>query len=267
MKAQDKLSAKVKHGKHICIGLDSDLEKIPKHLHKYKDPVLEFNKIVIDSTKEEAAAYKINFAFYERYGSKGIKRLEETLKIMPADILLIGDAKRGDIGNTTEMYAKSLFEYFRFDSATINPYMGFDSAFEFLKYPDKITFILALTSNKSSADFEKLKLETGEALYERVIKKCNEWNENFNCGIVFGATNPDELKKNAELLKNLFVLIPGVGAQGGSALQIASIMKENGIDKYIINVSRSVIYKDSTDKFGDAALNEVKALNKEIESA
>ncbi len=201
MTALEKLSGQNKNGKFICVGLDPDIDKIPEHLKEYKNPILEFNKAIIDSTKNDAAAYKLNFAFYEKDGADGFKTLKETLALIPKDVLIIGDAKRGDIGNTSNMYAKSIFQYFRCDASTIHPYMGADSVLPFLEDETKLNFILALTSNPGASDFEKLKLDDGTFLFQSVIKKVIEWNKKKNCGIVFGATKSDELKDNISLLK------------------------------------------------------------------
>lgn len=171
MKSKEKLIKKFDEGKHICVGLDTDVNKMPMHLRDRDDAVLEFNRIVIENTKDGAAAYKLNLAFYEQYGRKGLEMMEKTLALIPDDILTIGDAKRGDIGNTSNMYAKAIFDEFNFDSITLHPYMGFDSVQPFLEYEDKLHFILALTSNKSATDFEKLKLENGKFVYQAVIEK------------------------------------------------------------------------------------------------
>ncbi len=181
MNASEKLKKRMEMGFHICVGLDSDINKIPKHLLKYEDPIYEFNKVIIESTKASANSYKINLAFYESRGIEGLKTLEKTLKLIPEEILTIGDAKRGDIGNTSKMYAESIFNHFNFDSITLHPYMGEDSIEPFLQFENKLNFILALTSNKGALDFEKLKLEDGEFLFQKVISKVNEWNKNKNC--------------------------------------------------------------------------------------
>ncbi len=265
MKAGQKLEKKISEGKHICVGLDTDINKIPHHLKSSKNPILEFNKIIIDSTIDNAAAYKINLAFYEDAGSDGIKLLEETLKFLPDDIFVIGDAKRGDIGNTSLKYAQSLFDHFGFDSATLHPYMGFDSIEPFLNYEDKINFVLALTSNKGSADFEKLRLENGKFLYEEVIEKVNEWNTKNNCGIVFGATNLAEIQSSFSLFKKLYVLLPGVGAQGGDLENIVRLFREKEYNKFLINVSRGIIYSGSTEEFGEIAKKTLIDYNNKVE--
>ncbi|NOX66013.1 MAG: orotidine-5'-phosphate decarboxylase [Chlorobi bacterium] len=249
MKAQEKLQNRLNKGLHICVGLDTDKNKIPKHLTADKNGVLEFNKAIIDETSEYAAAYKINFAFYEEAGAEGMEMLARTLELIPDDILVIGDAKRGDIGNTSKMYARSLFDHFNLDASTLSPYMGEDSLSPFLDYTDKIHFILALTSNPGSHDFEKLEITSGKKLYQEVISKVNEWNVNKNCGIVFGATNLDELKENIKSFGDLFILLPGVGAQGGDLEGIVKTFRQNSNNNYIVNVSRALLYADSSKDF------------------
>jgi orotidine-5'-phosphate decarboxylase len=261
MTAQEKLRKKINEGKHICVGLDSDISKIPMYLHSEEYPILKFNKIIIDNTAPYAAAFKINFAFYEKDGSAGLDLLQQTIEYIPKDILIIGDAKRGDIGNTSEMYAYAIFNHYNLDSVTLSAYMGCDSLAPFIQHKDKINFILALTSNKGSDDFEKLQLQNGKFLFQEVIEKVNSWNEAKNCGIVFGANNINELKENVDSFHDLFVLLPGVGAQGGSLEEVASVFKNKRFDNFIINVSRSLIYKDKTKEFGKAAKAEIENMN------
>ena len=266
MTAQQKFQKRIDKCFHICVGLDTDFNKIPKHLQNNSSPIVEFNKIIVENTYNEAAAYKINFAFYEKDGAQGIDNLYKTLEFIPNDVLTIADAKRGDIGNTSQMYAHSIYNHFKFDSVTLNPYMGFDSLSPFLDYKDKINFILALTSNKGSEDFEKLKLSDGKYLYQKVIEKINEWNKNQNCGIVFGATNSSELRDNISNIKILPVLVPGVGVQGGSLEEVVKIFKENNSNQYLINVSRSLIYSDQTINFAKTTSQTIKDYNSLISS-
>lgn len=261
MTALEKLNIANKNGKFLCVGLDTDINKIPKYLLKTENPIYEFNKIIIEKTKDVSAAYKLNFAFYETMGSKGFEILKSTIDLIPNNILIIGDAKRGDIGNTSEMYAKSLFEYFNCDASTLHPYMGYDSISPFLHYNNKLNFILALTSNKGSEDFEKQKLENGDFLFQYIIKKVNEWDTNNNCGFVFGATNSYELEENIELIKQKPILLPGVGAQGGSLEEVVKILFKYNVENFIINSSRGIIYKDSSEKFGEAAREEIIKMN------
>ncbi len=249
MTAQQKLNYRLDKGFHICVGLDSDINKIPDFFLKEKDPIFEFNKRIIESTQDIACAYKINLAFYEKEGAKGIESLVKTMELFADDILIIGDAKRGDIGNTSKMYAEALFEHLNFDASTLHPYMGFDSVEPFLNYQNKINFILALTSNPSNADFEKLKLANGDLLYHQIIRKVHEWNSKENCGIVFGATNSIELEENMNLIGELPVLLPGVGAQGGSLKDIVRIFNKFDQIKFIVNVSRALIYAEKSFDF------------------
>jgi len=264
MNALQKLENQIKEGNHIAVGLDSDISRIPMHLHNSEDPILDFNKIIIDNTFQYAASYKLNFAFYEKDGPAGFETLKKTIEYIPRDKLIIGDAKRGDIGNTSEMYALSIFNHFQLDSVTLHPYMGFDSVEPFLKYEDKLHFILALTSNKGSKDFEKLKLSDDKFLYQKVIEKVHEWNVKKNCGIVFGATNTEELESNINSFGDLPILLPGIGAQGGSLEEVVNIFNLNKKNNYIINVSRSLIYKDNSEDFGKAVSEEIKSLHKQI---
>ncbi len=264
MTALEKLYTAVASGKHVCVGLDTDIKKIPPHLFKTNNPVIEFSKIVIENTVEGAAAYKINFAFYEKDGTRGFENLHKTLEMIPKNILTIADAKRGDIGNTSEMYAQSIFGHFNFDSVTLHPYMGYDSIEPFIKYKDKLNFILALTSNKGSADFEKQKLSNGKFLYQSVIQKVNEWNTSKNCGIVFGATNSLELKENIESFGDLAILLPGIGAQGGSLDDVVSTFKASSNNNYLINVSRALLYCDLSVEFGGVINRTLAELNNSI---
>lgn len=266
MTALQKLREANGKGKYICVGLDTDPAKIPDFLKKKENPVLEFNKRIIEATKDLAAAYKINFAFYERDGYNGIRNLKDSLSFISENLLTIADAKRGDIGNTASMYAKSVFEFYGVDSVTVNPYMGGDSVQPFLSQSDKLVFLLALTSNPGSSDFEKLKLDDGSMVYQKVIDKVNEWNVHDNCGIVFGATQSDELRQNMPAIKNLPVLLPGVGAQGGSLEDVVRIFKDAGRDDYLVNVSRGIIYKSNGEDFEEAARNELLKFNEQIKS-
>lgn len=266
MTAQEKLNKANNSGKFICVGLDTDVKKLPTILSDFENPVLEFNKKIIESTKDFAAAYKLNLAFYESEGEKGLNNLEDTLALIPDHILTVADGKRGDIGNTSNLYARSLFEHFNFDSSTLNPYMGKDSLEPFLNYKDKLNFILVLTSNPGSLDFQKQILQSGDFLFQDVLKKISLWDSNSNCGIVFGATNLDELKENINLIGDLPMLIPGVGAQGGSLSDVCKTLFEKKKKSFLINVSRGIIQKSLGEDFADAAKKELINLNKTIES-
>ncbi len=264
MTALKKLKNKIDKNLHICVGLDTDTAKIPRHLLRSADPVLEFNKIIIENTYEFTSAYKINFAFYEKLGAKGFEYLSQTRKLIPPDTLAIADAKRGDIGNTSQMYAKAVFDELKFDAVTLSPYMGFDSIQPFLAYKDKLNFILVLTSNKGAEDFEKTKLEDGKFLYQKVLEKIKEWNTEENCGIVYGATNSEELKKDILLFDDLPVLLPGVGAQGGNLEELTKQFISNNRKNFLINISRALLYLNSTPKFGYAVRNYILSQSEKI---
>ncbi|MCX6170923.1 MAG: orotidine-5'-phosphate decarboxylase [Ignavibacteriales bacterium] len=266
MTAREKIENKISSGHHICVGLDSDITKIPKYLLSHSNPILEFNKIIIENTYQDAAAYKINFAFYEKDGSRGFETIHKTMELISNDVLTIADAKRGDIGNTSQMYAQSIFDHFGFDAVTLHPYMGFDSLSPFIDYKNKLNFILALTSNSGASDFEKQKLENGYFLYQHVIKKILEWNQNQNCGIVFGATNIDELKNNIESFGSIPVLLPGVGTQGGSLEEVTHAFSKLRNMNFIMNISRALIYSDSTENFGSVINKIIKQYNSAIQS-
>jgi len=264
MTAQEKLGNKINDGHHICVGLDTDVSKIPEHLRRTEDPIFEFNKIIVDSTIEHANSYKINFAFYEKEGMKGIESLEKTINYIGNDILIIADAKRGDIGNTSKKYAESVFDYYNCGAVTLHPYMGADSIMPFLEYKNKINFILGLTSNPSAFDFEKQKLKNDKYLYQEVIAKTNEWNKDNNLGLVFGATNLDELKLNIPSFNDMPILLPGIGAQGGSLKDIVTEFKINKKNNFIINVSRGLIYIDDSKEFSNSVKNKIIEYNENI---
>jgi len=224
----------------LCVGLDSDINKIPRHLFASEDPVFEFNKAIIDATKAYAVAYKINTAFYESQGLKGWVSLGKTLDYIPQECFTIADAKRGDIGNTAEQYAKTFFDTYSFDSVTIAPYMGKDSVAPFLQFPGKWGIVLGLTSNEGSKDFQ-LQMTDGMPLFEKVMHTVSEWGTPENLMFVVGATRGEQLEKIREILPEHFLLIPGVGAQGGDLNTVAkaAMNKDAGI---LVNVSRAVIF-------------------------
>jgi orotidine-5'-phosphate decarboxylase len=264
MNALDKLSKKNAEGKIICVGLDPDISKIPSHLKITDNPIFNFNKSIIEKTYKSAAAYKLNFAFYEKLGMAGFDILKKTIGIIPDDLLIIGDAKRGDIGNTSKMYADSIFNFFQCDATTLNPYLGEDSIRPFLEFKDKLNFVLALTSNPSANDFEKMKLENGNYLYQEVIQNVKKWYKYNNCGIVFGATQIEELKDNISLMEDLPVLLPGVGTQGGNLEEVVNTFVKAGRLNLLINVSRGIIYKSNEDSFAEAAAEELNTLNTKV---
>ena len=236
---------------YLCVGLDTDITKIPKHLLSHADPVFEFNKQIIDATKDLCVAYKINTAFYEALGVKGWETMEKTVNYIPQEHFKIADAKRGDIGNTSAQYAKAFFETLNFDAITVAPYMGEDSVKPFLEFEGKWTIVLGLTSNKGALDFE-LQITKDEFLYEKVLKKVSEWGTDENLMFVIGATQDDEFTNIRKLTPNHFYLVPGVGAQGGSLKDISekAMTKDCGI---LVNVSRAIIYASDNEDFSDKA--------------
>ncbi len=245
----------------LCIGLDSDIEKIPAVLHGEKDPVFRFNKEIIDATHEYAVAYKPNIAFYESRGADGWISLENTvdyIKSQYPDIFLIADAKRGDIGNTSRMYAKTFFERLDFDAITVAPYMGEDSVSPFLEYPDKWVILLALTSNSGANDFQfSVDREDQTRLFEKVLQISSGWGTENNMMYVVGATKAEMLRDIRKIIPGHFLLVPGIGAQGGSLEDVA----EYGINNkcgLIVNSSRGIIFADSSDKFAQKAGEEAK---------
>ncbi len=229
----------------LCVGLDTDPAKLPKHLPKNQEGILYFNEHIIAETLPYCVAYKINTAFYEAMGKMGWELLEQTRSLIPATHFAIADAKRGDIGNTSAMYAKAFFEQMDFDALTVSPYMGFDSIAPFLEHRDKTTILLALTSNKGSSDFQQLTLENGQKLYQEVLRKAAGWGENMM--FVVGATQAAHLQSIREIIPNHFLLVPGVGAQGGDLEAVSNF------GDMLINSSREIIYASSGEDFGLAA--------------
>ena len=240
----------------LCVGLDTDLKKIPAHLLDAEDPIFEFNKAIIDATKEFAVAYKPNTAFYECHGPKGWESLKKTLDYIPKDIFTIADAKRGDIGNTSRYYADTFFNYLGADSVTVAPYMGEDSISPFLEYENKWVILLALTSNKGALDFQLIKDENNEELFTKVLRKSQEWGTPDNLMFVVGATRAEDIGRVRQIAPNNFFLVPGVGAQGGSLEDVVKYgwNKDCGL---LVNSSRGIIYasqeKDFAQKAGEAA--------------
>lgn len=240
-------------GTYLCVGLDTDLNKIPRHLLKDSaDPVFSFNKAIIDATKDLCVAYKINTAFYENMGIKGWESLQRTVEYIPATHFKIADAKRGDIGNTSHQYAKAFFETFHFDAITVAPYMGKDSVEPFLQYPGKWTIILALTSNEGSADFQLQQLGSGEYLFEKVMKQSLGWETKGEMMFVIGATRSDQIAGIRKKVPDHFFLVPGVGFQGGNLRDISKggLNQDGGL---LVNVSRSIIYASGGESFAEEA--------------
>jgi len=251
-----KINARFQENKSlVCVGLDPDLKKIPDKFKKFNDPVLEFNKYIINQTKDFTAAYKPNMAFYEALGLDGLKTLAETIKYVPQDIAVILDGKRGDIGNTSDAYAKMIFHVLNADATTVAPYMGTDSIEPFLKYSDRFTYVLCLTSNPGAADFEK------PDLYKKVAHKINGWHSTYqNCGAVVGATNQEEIKELRKIMPNVNFLIPGIGAQGGDLENTvkSAYVKDNG--GFLINSSRNIIYADNPAAEAEKLYKSIKEL-------
>jgi len=225
--------------------------------------VLQFNKAIIESTSNLVCAYKPNLAFYEALGTEGLAILEKTIKFIPGDIPVIGDAKRGDIGNTAKAYARALFSVLGFDAATVNPYLGFDSIEPFINYQDKGVFILCRTSNKGAADFQDI-LTDGLPLYEAVARKAQEWNIYGNIGLVVGATYPEELKKVRSICPEMPLLIPGIGAQGGDLAAAVGYGADARGEKAIINVSRKILYASREKDFARESRNAAERIRNQI---
>ncbi|WP_076375361.1 orotidine-5'-phosphate decarboxylase [Mucilaginibacter lappiensis] len=251
----------------LCVGLDTDINKIPEFLKDYPDPILEFNKRIIDATKDLCVSYKPNAAFYEAYGIKGLQSLIDTWKYLPTDTLNIIDAKRGDIGNTSDKYAQAFFDEkasgMSFDAITITPYMGNDSVTPYLAYEGKWIILLALTSSVGSKDFQYL--QTGDGyLYETVIQKANTWAGADRIMYVVGATKSTEFTNIRKYAPDNFLLVPGVGAQGGSLEEVCryGITKECGL---IVNASRSIIYASNGEDFADAARAEAQRMQQQMQ--
>ncbi len=251
----------------LCVGLDVDLNKIPQHLLSEEDPIFAFNKAIIDATAPYCVAYKPNLAFYEAYGVKGMVAFEKTIAYLKEnypEMFVIADAKRGDIGNTSKMYAKTFFDEYDVDALTVAPYMGEDSVVPFLDGHDgKWVILLALTSNKGSFDFQFTEDKEGERLFEKVIRKSQEWGNDENMMYVVGATRGEMFTDIRKVAPTSFLLVPGVGAQGGSLQEVCKygILKDCGL---LVNSSRGIIYADKTESFAEAAAESAKKLQQEM---
>lgn len=247
----------------LCVGLDTDPEKIPEHLLKSKDPVFEFNRAIIDATAEYAVAYKPNIAFYEALGPRGWESLQKTVEYIPKNCFTIADAKRGDIGNTSSLYAKAFFSAMNFDSITVAPYMGADSVKPFLEFKGKWVILLAHTSNPGSADFQLIKSAEGRALYEDVITKSQQWGTPDNMMYVVGATRADKIQQIRKLAPDHFFLVPGIGAQGGDLEEVSKygLAKDCGL---LVNSARSIIYASDKQDFAAMAAKEAKAIQSQM---
>ncbi len=250
----------------LCVGLDTDIKKIPEHLLKEEDPIFAFNKAIIDATADLCIAFKPNLAFYESMGVKGWVSFEKTIRYIKEnypDQFIIADAKRGDIGNTSEMYARSFFDELNIDSVTVAPYMGEDSVKPFLIYPEKWVILLALTSNKGSQDFQLTVDSNGERLFEKVLKKSQEWASDEQMMYVVGATQGEMFTEIRKYAPNHFLLVPGVGAQGGSLEEVCKYGMNN-MCGLIVNSSRAIIYADKTEFFAEAARKAAKEVQEQM---
>ncbi len=251
---------------YLCVGLDTDIDKIPDHLKKEADPVFEFNKQIIDATHNYCVAYKPNIAFYEALGPRGWESLQKTLEYIPKDCFTIADAKRGDIGNTSSLYARAFFEQMNFDSITVAPYMGEDSVKPFLKFKDKWVILLAHTSNPGSADFQLIESKVTERrLYEEVIVKAKTWATPDQLMFVVGATQADKMKHIRALAPDHFFLVPGIGAQGGD-LEMVSKFGMNKDCGLIVNSARAIIYASSEKDFATAAGKEAHRVQQQMKA-
>ncbi len=249
---------------YLCVGLDTDVNKIPVHLQSNPDAVFQFNKAIIDATKDYCIAYKINTAFYEVLGVKGWEALEKTAAYIPATHFKIADAKRGDIGYTSAQYAKTFFETFSFEAITVAPYMGEDSIRPFLEYKNKYTIVLGLTSNKGANDFELLKTSDNVFFYEKIINTVSKWGTPDNLMFVVGATQINQLENIRKIIPDHFLLVPGIGEQGGSLKEVSKygMNKDCGL---IVNASRAIIYKSNKEDFAEAAAMAAKEYAEEMQ--
>lgn len=250
----------------LCVGLDTDLKKVPAHLLNEEDPIFAFNKAIIDATAAYCVAYKPNLAFYEAFGVKGLMAFEKTVTYIKEnypDQFIIADAKRGDIGNTSAMYARTFFEEYNLDSVTVAPYMGEDSVTPFLGYDGKWVILLALTSNKGSHDFQLTESTDGEKLFQKVLRKSQEWAGNDQMMYVVGATQGQAFEEIRKIVPDHFLLVPGVGAQGGSLSEVCKygMTQECGL---LVNSSRAIIYADNTENFATAAAEAAKTVQQEM---
>ena len=250
---------------YLCVGLDSDIEKLPKGFSKNAQGVIDFNKAIIDATSPYCVSYKINTAFYEAQGVKGWQAMEETLAHIPSTHFTIADAKRGDIGNTSDQYAKTFFEVLPFDAITVAPYMGKDSIDPFLAYTNKCTIVLGLTSNIGSQNFEQQKLASGQFLYESVLEQVASWGTADQIMFVVGATKAKELESIRKIIPAHFILVPGVGAQGGSLEEVTKYGKNKEIG-LLVNASRAIIFASSENDFAEKAAMSAKQYAQEMKS-
>ena len=247
----------------LCVGLDTALDKMPQHLLSLEDPVFEFNKTIIDHTQDLVVAYKPNTAFYEALGPSGMISLQKTIEYIPDDILVIADAKRGDIGNTSKIYAQAFFSHYKADALTVAPYMGHDSVRPFLEFDNKWVIILGLTSNSGSQDFQHLSIQDGSSLHLEVIKKCAEYGTPDNTMFVIGATQAEHIRTIRQLVPDHFFLVPGVGAQGGNLEAVVSSGMNSSVG-LLVNSSRGIIYASQDTDYGKAARVKAENLQREM---
>ncbi len=247
----------------LCVGLDSDMAKLPACVHNTPNPLVTFNKSIIDSTAPYCVAYKINTAFYESLGIMGFEALEQTIEYIPKTHLIIADAKRGDIGNTSLQYAKAFFETFECDGLTVAPYMGEDSLKPFLSYENKWTIILALTSNMGSQDFQMVESSQGKPLYKQVLETTKQWGTTDQLMYVVGATKPEYLSEIRAIVPDHFLLVPGVGAQGGSLEQVYKHGANNQVG-LLVNSSRGIIFSSKENDYAEAAGQAAKVIQQSM---
>lgn len=252
-----------KNSSLLCVGLDTDVVKIPHSLRNSRNPQLEFNRRIIESTSDLACAYKLNLAFYESAGELGYETVRGTLELVPSGIITIADGKRGDIGNTAEQYAKVIFDDWKFDAATVNPYMGKDSVSPFIKDENHCAFILALTSNPGSRDFQYMDV-SGRPLYEHVVAKAAGWNEKRNIGLVAGATHPEEMKRIRGMVPDMPLLIPGIGTQQGDMEAAVRYGCDGSGFLALINLSRAIIFASGGEDFAERARDSALKMKREI---
>lgn len=266
MKKQELFELIQRKKSFLCVGLDTDMNKLPEHFRDNEDPVFAFNKQIIEQTHRYAIAYKPNLAFYESMGTKGWQSLEKTINLLKTyDVFTIADAKRGDIGNTSKMYAKAFFENLDFDAVTVAPYMGVDSVSPFLEYPNKWVVLLALTSNKGAFDFQfGVNQQTSRKLFEEVITKSQQWGSEENMMYVVGATQANMLGDIRKIAPDHFLLVPGVGAQGGSLEEVAKYGLNNHCG-LIVNSSREILYASNGMDFAEKAGSKAKELQLKME--
>ncbi|MBN7814859.1 orotidine-5'-phosphate decarboxylase [Algoriphagus pacificus] len=247
----------------LCVGLDADMDKIPAHLKSEKDPIFSFCRQIIEETADFAVAYKPNIAFFEALGPQGWETLQKVLEVIPKEIFTIADAKRGDIGNTSKLYAKAFFEKMDFDSVTVAPYMGADSVTPFLEFEDKWVILLALTSNAGSMDFQLINDSEGKPLYQTVLEKSQSWGSDENIMYVVGATRGELIGEVRKVVPNHFFLVPGVGAQGGSLSEVAKYGMNSSCG-LLVNSSRGIIYASPEKDFAKVARFEAEKLQIEM---